>query len=34
MDVFHDTPAPAGNSPEFSVSELANAVKMNRPVFG
>ena len=27
MDLFEDTPAPQGNSPEFSVSELANAVK-------
>jgi exodeoxyribonuclease VII large subunit len=27
MDLFEDTPAPKGNSPEFSVSELANAVK-------
>ncbi len=27
MDLFEDTPAPTGNSPEFSVSELANAVK-------
>jgi exodeoxyribonuclease VII large subunit len=27
MDLFEDTPAPQGNSPEFSVSELASAVK-------
>jgi exodeoxyribonuclease VII large subunit len=27
MDLFEDTPQPQGNSPEFSVSELANAVK-------
>ncbi len=27
MDLIDDTPAPQGNSPEFSVSELANAVK-------
>jgi exodeoxyribonuclease VII large subunit len=27
MDLFEDSPAAQGNSPEFSVSELANAVK-------
>ncbi|MGL5009277.1 MAG: exodeoxyribonuclease VII large subunit, partial [Paracoccaceae bacterium] len=27
MDLFEDTPAPQGNSPEFTVSELAGAVK-------
>jgi exodeoxyribonuclease VII large subunit len=27
MDLFEDTPSPTDNSPEFSVSELANAVK-------
>ncbi len=27
MDMFEDTPAPAGNQPEFTVSDLANAVK-------
>jgi exodeoxyribonuclease VII large subunit len=26
-DLFEDTPTPAGNSPEFSVSELVGAVK-------
>ncbi|VDC33145.1 exodeoxyribonuclease VII large subunit [Pseudogemmobacter humi] len=27
MDLFEDTPAPQGNSPEFTVSELSGAVK-------
>ena len=27
MDLIEDTPTPPGNQPEYSVSELANAVK-------